>query len=291
MRSGRRLLISAVLLALLTGCGRTRTGTIPPKEEAVTLMDTRQNAKAAEILETALEKNPDDDEAKLLLASAYMGLAGIDIYRIFDAFQDLIFRRSLKDQIISPARDGIQKHPLGNGDIPSADETKTKAEEAMAAIDRALSSFQLVLLYLDRFPQVPEEKWPYIESALAELESMRDPSSDTFTYRVLIRLIYSKSYLVERVIRDHQAWTRDWGCHFDVRDFDEGLDFFTHQALAIDEELGEGAAKGAKALGKARRNFHFLAEAAYSADAFSAWSAGMTFSELENSLKDAFNCH
>jgi len=285
------LLILALSFAVLPGCGKARTGTIPAKEEAVTLMDKGENARAARILETDLARNPHDDETKLLLASAYMGLAGIDVYRIFDAFQDLLFKRSLKDQIISPKSDAGGPGALGNGKIPDHAETKTKSDEALAALDRTLSSLQLALVYLDRFPQVPEEKWPYIEAALARLESMDDPASDTYTYRVLIRLIYAKSYLVANVIRNERVWTREWACRFNAQDFDLDLAFFTRHVLAIDEELGAGAAKGAKALGKARKNLSFLADAANSADGFSAWNDGLTFSELENSLKGMFNCN
>jgi hypothetical protein len=272
------------------GCGKARTGVIPPKEEAVSLMDKGQNAKAAEILEGELGQNPNDDEAKLLLASAYMGLAGIDVYRIFDAFSDLIFKRSLKDQIITPKSDENAKNPLGSGTIPEKEKLKSKSEVALANLDRSLSSLQLALVYLDRFPQVPEEKWPLLEAALTKLESMSDPASDTFTYRVLIRLIYSKSYLVARVLRNESAWTREWACHFNAQDFDLDLAFFTRQALAIDSDLGQGAAKGAKALAKVRKNFSFLANAASSADGFSTWTEGLTFSELENSVKSGFNC-
>lgn len=285
------VLISAVVFLTLTGCGKTRTGVIPPKEEAVSLMDTRQNAKAARVLEEALEKNPDDDEAKLLLASAYMGLAGIDVYAIFDAFQDLIFRRSLKDQIITPKGDEGKKPNPGRAAIPKKEETKSKVEGAMAALDRSLNSLQLALIYLDRFPQVPEASWPFIEAALARLESMREPASDTYTYRVLIRLIYAKSYLVARVMRNEKIWTRSWACEFNAQDFDEDLGFFTRQAVAIDDDLGKGAERGAKSLGKARKNFAFLADAANSADGFSAWNDGLTFSELENSIKGMAHCN
>lgn len=185
---------SALLLSLLAGCGGAKTGAMPPKEEAVKLMDTGENAKAAAILEDSLAKHPDDDEAKLLLASSYMGMAGIDVYKIFDAFKDLIFKKSLKDQIITP-HDGVADHPsLGDGAIPDQDPAKTKSEIAVAKFDKTLSTLQLALIYLDRFPQIDEEKWPLVESALATLQSMKNPAGDTFVYRVLIRVIYSKSY-------------------------------------------------------------------------------------------------
>lgn len=291
MRRPISFLLIATTLAALAGCGKTRTGTIPPKEEAVTLMDRSQNAKAARILEADLRDDPSDDEARLLLASAYMGLAGIDVYRIFDAFQDLLFKRSLKDQIISPKSDPNAKNPLGNGTIPTKDEVKSQAEGTMIALDKSVSSLQLALLYLDRFPQIPAANWPLVEAALAQLESMRNPASDTFTYRILIRLIYLKSYLVEKVMRNEQFGSREWACGFDARSFDEDLSFFTRHALAIDGELGQGAEKGAKALAKAHKNFAFLADAANYADGFSEWSQGMTFSEVENFVKARFNCN
>ena len=160
----------------------------------------------------------------------------------------------------------------------------------MTALDRSLNSLQLALIYLERFPQVPEEKWPFIEAALGQLVSMRDPASDTFTYRVLIRLIYSKSYLIARVMRNERIWTREWACTFNAQDFDEDLSFFTRQIIAIDAELGKGADRGAKSLAKARKNLSFLADAANSADGFSAWNDGLTFSELENSIKGVAHC-
>ena len=285
------LLIIATSLALLGGCAKAKTGVMPAKEEAVRLMDRGENAKAARILEDVLDRNENDDEAKFLLASSYMGLAGIDVYRIFDAFQDVLFRRSLKDQIIAPKEDGKGPPALGNGEIPGKEKTKSKTEEAMASLDRTLTSFQLALVYLDRFPQVPDEKWPYMEAALARLESMEDPTIDTFTYRVLIRLIYSKSYLISRVVRNDRIWSREWACKFDAQDFDLDLQFFTRQAIGIDSALERGAAKGSKTLEKARKNFSFLTDAANSADGFSSWNDGLTFSELESFIKDRFNCN
>lgn len=282
---------SALLLSLLAGCGGAKTGAMPPKEEAVKLMDTGENAKAAAILEDSLAKHPDDDEAKLLLASSYMGMAGIDVYKIFDAFKDLIFKKSLKDQIITP-HDGVADHPsLGDGAIPDQDPAKTKSEIAVAKFDKTLSTLQLALIYLDRFPQIDEEKWPLVESALATLQSMKNPAGDTFVYRVLIRLIYSKSYLVARVLRNEQLWTREWACHFKAQDFDGDLAFFTFQVRSIEADLVQGAEHGVKTLGKAHKNFSTIFDAANSSGGFQSLSQGMTFSELENSIKGVFHCN
>ncbi len=292
MKNLRRSVFAAFILLFglsAIGCGKARTGVLPPKEEAVRLMDVGQNGKAAHILEQRVAGYPEDDEAKLLLASAYMGLAGVDVYSIFDAFQDLIFKRSLKDQVVG-GNESAPKVEIARGKIPEPKAGETPAEKALRSLDKITHHLQVSLVYLDRFQKVPESQWPLIETALALLESIAAPAVDVHTYKVFIRLVYAKSYLVAKVMKDDLAWSRQWACSFDPQAFDEDLGFFAQQALAIDEDLRRAAELGSKKLAQARKRFSFLTDAASSADAYTSWNDGLTFSELENSLKGMFHC-
>ena len=78
---GAAIISSALAIALaLSACAPAPKKAGSPEHEAYTLMDQGSNAKAVLLMEATIEKKPDSSEARLLLASAYMGMAGVDIY-------------------------------------------------------------------------------------------------------------------------------------------------------------------------------------------------------------------
>lgn len=284
MLKGRSSFILLGLLSCMvfTACGKPLAHQMTSTQEAYQLMDKGENAKAALVLEKALRDNPDDAKARKLLGTAYVGLAGIDIYSIQDAFQDVLFRRSLKEQVFSPSKNE------GSSQNNSPSNLKG-GEKMMRNLDSAIVSIQKLLVYVDRFPQVPKEKWPFLERALTELQGL-NKSSDVPVYRMLVRMIYLKSYLVENVVRDENFGTRKWACTFDVNDLDEGMTFVGQQIQAIKTDLDLAVKLGAKRLAQASGTINSLASQAEINDAILALQESRTVQEGESRLRSLLGC-
>ncbi|MBC7385877.1 MAG: hypothetical protein H7301_06915 [Cryobacterium sp.] len=127
---------------LLQACGAHGVRQMTPVQEAYRLMDQGENAKAVVVLEDSLARNTSDpSDAHQLLASAYVGLAGIDIYKIQEAFQDILFRKSLRDEVNSkPMRaDVVLAIKLGAKKLVKADGAITKVLDATNLTEGALA--------------------------------------------------------------------------------------------------------------------------------------------------------
>src|SRR5687767_4959672 len=96
----RRAALGCVVLATIAmagACAGERKSEVEhPIREAYALMDQGHNAKAVILLERVVSTDPDNSEARVLLASAYLGQAGVDVYELHRTFQDVLFAKPLE---------------------------------------------------------------------------------------------------------------------------------------------------------------------------------------------------
>ncbi len=187
---------------LLISCAKN-DGTKPrhPLNEAYKLMDQQENAKAILLLEKYLETSPNDKEARILAASAYMGEAGVDIYRSYDSFKEILFNMPLADR-------------LGKGpSVPTADPDITGAplEKLINYADLILGKTKHIVSFLSRFPSVEKKSWPMLDRALEHMD-LDNPTSDERLYRTFVRIVYLKAFLDQEVLNDEDFGNIKWMC-------------------------------------------------------------------------------
>lgn len=258
-----RVCCLSFIVCLITSCGKQQTKATQ-LEEAYSLLDAGDNLKAIVVLEKEVKAHPNEsDEARTLLASAYMGAIGIDIFSIFDSFQEFIFKKSLKDQFFAKkSEDSDSQNDEDSETILSASShfelnevlkrTKTEDEKVkkfIRELDKSLVIVQKFSLYFNRFPQVASQNWPLIESALYQL-SLVKPSSDLFVYQLFIRLLYLKSYINVQFLKNPQFSTKKGLCTFSLNQLSDPLHFSVDLMHLISSDLNQAVSMGATRLRK-----------------------------------------
>lgn len=217
--------------------------------EAYELLDKGQTSRAIALLEDIVREEPSNTEARVMLASAYMGRAGIDVLSMHDAFKDVLFSRSLSDVFFkggsrtkSAATPGsTQSDPL-TGAPPLVGSHSvvepTPAEKMFERVDEFLNNVRRLLVILNRFPRVNAQKWPLLDHALYNLDQT-PLQREIRLYRMFIRMIYLKEVLVTRVLRDASFGTRQWACSLELEQLHESLTWISTSIAAISEDFIE----------------------------------------------------
>lgn len=221
--------VSVTLLVACGGCAKSREDETPHRiEEAYHLLDQSENAKAILVLRGLLEEEPGNEEARILLASAYMGQAGVDIYSIWDGFHDVLFNKPLGDVV-------LKSQSGGNGlmaPAPADDTPPTPGAALVHKLDRFLTELRNVVSFLNRFPSVPREKWILLTQSLRNLDEI-DGRKDVRLYRIFIRVIHLRAYLDVEFLKDPNLGTRTWACSFEVEPFRDKLAWLAEQMKHI----------------------------------------------------------
>ncbi len=205
------------------------------------MMDKGQNEKAALLLEKVVQDDPNNREAKILLASAYMGVAGIDIYKLHDTFKDVIFNQPLSDRFWGKSKSG--EGPLDTGDVDKIKvSSKTMEDETPAIedlidnVDRILLKTKKVIEFLNRFPDVPRDKWPLLDSGL-ELLDQSGNDRDLCLYRVFFRVIYVKAYIGQEFLRNPDIPRKKWLCNIDLNNLRASVDWILKHLTSASEDF------------------------------------------------------
>src|SRR5690606_10543937 len=134
------------------------------------------------LLERHVSSHPEDEEGHLLLASAYLGAAGADIYTTYDSFKEILFDKSLNDRLWHQSKsgsnlyfnsfesenDGVAAGPVGN---------------LAKDLNRFLFNFLRITNLLHRFIKIEKSKWPLLDVALEHLKKTT-PTRDIQLYKV-----------------------------------------------------------------------------------------------------------
>jgi len=215
-----------VALATLTACAKSNRDVAPnPVNEAYRLMDKSKTAKAILILEDTVSRDPHNSEARVLLASAYLGEAGVDVYKIHDAFRDILFEKSLGDSFWHGSNKNASKDPsigLPSLEGPDTSNDKTPIELVLTRLDYFLMKLKQVVTFLNRFPEVEKIKWGLLDKALENLDRV-ESTQDVCLYRVFIRVIYLRAYLSQELITDPDFGSKKWACRLDIEKLRESL--------------------------------------------------------------------
>lgn len=205
--------------------------------EAYLLLDKDEPAKATLILEDELAKDPTNKEVKLLLASAYIGQAGIDVFSVHDRFQDILFSKSLSDNFwTSNDTGGFDKTKVENFQDPANKTKITKMEQFIEGIDEFFNNLRRTLQLLNRFPKIPVIKWPMIERSFELLDTL-DAGKDVSLYRLFVRVAYLRQVLTSQVIQNDKFGTREWACQIELDNFYENLLWSVQQLEKIGDDF------------------------------------------------------
>ncbi len=244
MTRGRALLLAAATtLALsLSSCSKGNNGDgrpVHPIREAYQLLDEGSTAKAMVILTDFLKKNPDNAEARMLLASAYLGEAGVNVYTVFDSFKDVLFKKTLADTFWNakpdPAEDAVRKvelppPPKSVDSNEDKEPTDTLALEIVYKLDELLETLRKTGSLLARFPDIKKKNWVLLRIGLEHLDQI-PTARDVALYKVFIRVIELRAFLKSEVLLDEGFKTRDWACQLEILKFREDLLWITDQLV------------------------------------------------------------
>ena len=86
----RNLIISLAIAIFLGGCEKI-SDDVSDRDYALELLNKRNYTESVEVLKSLVAENPDNDSFKILLATAYGGLGGIDVVDSFKIFAPLLF--------------------------------------------------------------------------------------------------------------------------------------------------------------------------------------------------------
>ncbi len=245
----KRLLIWTLLATLsvaVVSCGsKDQAQPQHPLTEAYRLMDKGDNAKAAILLEQYLQQNPDSKEGKVLVASAYMGEAGVDIYKLYDSFKDVLFQEPLKDRFWGGGTNSDASLLGNDSDVENRKtvihkdqkvQPATPAQNLIDLSDRVFAKAQKIAEFLNRFPDVPRDKWPLLDSGIQSLNSAGN-DRDISLYRIFFRLIYVKAFLGDEVLHDPNLGSKQWACSLDLSNLRENLNWILEQFSAASDDI------------------------------------------------------
>ncbi len=252
MNSQLVILASFVVSAGIFACARQKDTAIPahPVAEAYALMDQGENAKAILLLEREIQQDPTQSESRILLASAYLGEAGINVYGLHSSFQDILFSRPMAESF-QKEEQGAQQRLIGKSEVPTQDASPKRSplELLIDDLDRFLNILRERVEFLTRFPDIPPAKWPLLDESLFLL----DPAGvgkDISLYRIFVRLIYLKAFISHRVIQDQSLGTRVWLCRLDFYRFKEDLHWLLKNLTLAIEDFGRAYPQRATGLGE-----------------------------------------
>lgn len=199
--------------------------------EAYALMDAGDNAKAIVVLEMLLVKEPGNTQAKILLSSALLGAAGVDVFKAHDHFSDIIFNQSLGARLWGEPEGGAE---------PTEEKGGTPIEGLVNRIDLLLGRLRQVVLFMNRFPHVDKINWPLLDRALEKLEIPSDQiDKDVRMYRLLINILYFRAYLSESLLKDATLGSKKWICRVDIEHFRESILWTARKLLSVSDDFAE----------------------------------------------------
>lgn len=214
------LFLVALLLSAIS-CSRGVESERPhPVTEAYYRADRGEDALGIFLLEDYLKNNRNDSEARLLLASNYMGAAGINVFSLYDEFKDILFTGDLGKVVKNAEKflDITAKSPRTLGE----DGEMTPAEVVIDYIDHFLGIIRKVVSVLNRLPAIPKEQWPLVDRSLYHLDLI-ERDKDVALYRLFVRIIYVRDFIVERMIANPEVGTIGWVCRMEVDSFVDDL--------------------------------------------------------------------
>lgn len=203
--------------------------------EAYELMDQGKNAKAILLLEPVVEKNPKNTEARIMLASAYLGNAGVHVYSAHDSFHDILFTRPLGESFWGAYKPKIKMGPdclflpgSASVNVSEEEDEPSIVEKVLEHAGCFLGKLQAVTAFLTRFPDVPSEKWGYLDRALDLLVSI-DNMRDVALYRIFIRVIYIKAVLKTDFVQNLDFGNKDWACSLQLEQLKDNVHWVAKQ--------------------------------------------------------------
>ena len=241
-------ILGVLLLFSNLSCGTKAVVVQSPLTESYALLNEGQNAKAIKLLEKELARHPDNDEVRLVLASAYAGEAGVDVITIYDSFKDLLFAKPLKNSILQGPEESSRPadgpvpiaavKPKANAASENKDEIQTPVKKFSHEIYQFLDSLQRALGYIEKFPRVTANELPLIARALQLLDAHAWQKDVTF-YRAFLRVLYLKESYLEKITNDEHFGTSEWICTLDLRKFGEELAVIGDDLLKVTKDLKE----------------------------------------------------
>jgi hypothetical protein len=271
------------ILATLIGCGKSQQQTtIHPNKEAYRLLDQGKSALAIYILEESIARNPDNSEARMLLSSAYVGEAGVDVFKIYDTFKDVIFDKPLSKRFWpSQASESTSDS--------SASKNKTKIELFVSQLDSFLLTLSRVVSFLGRFPDVEKAKWVLLDRALENLELV-DSTKDICLYRVFIRIIYLRAYLSQELMKNANLGSRSWACNLELEHMREALAWIMKNLINASEDFQKVDFGGSHSLAEFQGAIQAILDALEEAKSNAPVGVNSGYLGLQNKLREAFHC-
>lgn len=221
------------VFVITASCARSdKYITHPVVTESYLLLDQSNYDKSIYMLEDYVDSYPDDKEAIIILGSAYVGKSGINIYKLYDSYNDVFFKTSIIDQI-NKTEQVISETEKNQAESQNQ---KNKVRKFLKELDGFLVKLKDYLDFMHLLPDVEEKNWILMDRGL-ELLSLIDNRKDINLYRAYARASYLKSFLFNKFIDDPSLGSYFWICQLDLEVMYKDLKWSINTAEIILEDL------------------------------------------------------
>jgi tetratricopeptide (TPR) repeat protein len=218
------VLIAGVVL-ILSACAPA------PKQEsdltrAYRLIDAQRSDEAIALLEKINDEEPENDQYRIALASAYANKAGVKVQKIWS--------------LVKISKNAKQLTEALGAAEPGEKEPSEKVDDALDQVADTLARFALIMKIYVAIPNVELANRPYLAHAVTLLASIENIPQGDAMFRALLRIIEFKSDLAVQLIgvpKKTQRANQAEGCAVDFERMGSAIAVQSAQLGAILEDL------------------------------------------------------
>ncbi len=186
---GRNLkFIQALIVSIaIIGCDSKKSNDMAESDvnlKASRLLDDNRPKEAITLLESELDKNPQDNKIRMSLVSAYAYIGGVRISRLIKMFKSL---ESLK-AISEP-------YPEISDSMLDSEKSSLNALKVAMVLEKSAVIFRTY----QNIPTLTTDDGNYLKQAIVVAKDLVDPSQEDSLYKAILELIYLKHILATQV--------------------------------------------------------------------------------------------
>lgn len=230
-----KLIFAALFLVVSLGaCGSKNE----PVLNAYRLIDEHRTDEAIELLENALQENPDNAEYKAVLASAYAHKSGVRIQNLVPAINQTDKLKNISDKL-----------PVVSNEKSASENVNTSARNVVVLLSR----FAYVFDAYSSIPVIEKTQANYLRHAIFLLNDIGSTiKPEDALYRAVLELVLFKHILAENIIgefKDSENKNQN-SCRIDLGNVNDTIVQLGKLVIDIYNDIGITQPRQAEAMKK-----------------------------------------
>lgn len=188
------LLLVGLLSSGVLSCTRYRQSDTEDRLEKIQRqIDNDQYEESIHQLQEILKSEPNNDRARAILASVYVRRAGVVVKNYFDLAKIATMTDTESSEPVIDTQSLKKIEEQGGAPVKNLAVFLRKVNETAAQADKIVKKFEAI-------PVVSNQSARDLQSALLNLEEMKDPTPGMLLYRGIIKLYYFKFLWVNHAL-------------------------------------------------------------------------------------------